>query len=106
MIAAEWDTWRKRSIISHRKAQLRREAEGAPSSSAPTAAMEVIEAEESPFPDALPFPNENRTQSSEQDLEDDIQTVVRFFADGNDFDKTEDETLVWRRLGARVGPFW
>jgi hypothetical protein len=75
------------------------EAEGTPSSSAP------LEVQGSPVADA-PFRNVNKTQSSEQDLEDDINTVVRFFAEGNDRDKSEDETLVWQRLETKVGSFW
>ena len=52
-----------------------------------------------------PVPNGNEAQHREQDLEDDIKTVVRFFVDGNDRDQSEDETLVWQRLAAKVGYF-
>jgi hypothetical protein len=85
LIAAEWDTWRD---IAHSKAQIRRECDGA---SAPTAAETCIGI------------NRHKTQSLEQDLEDDMKTIVWFFADGNDYDQTEDESLVWQRLAAKVG---
>ena len=110
-MAAEWDTWRKRAAIAHRKAQLRKAGEAASSSSAP---MEVTEAEDNPFVVAGSFSSEpfapildaNSAQISEQDLQDDLNTVVRFFVDGNDRDHTEDESLVWQRLEAKVGFFF
>jgi hypothetical protein len=50
-------------------------------------------------------PNGNEARHLEEDLEDDMKTVVRFFVDGNDRDQTEDETVVWQRLADKVGPF-
>lgn len=51
--------------------------------------MEVVEIEESPM--------------SYEDLEHDMEAVVRFFVEGNDRDQSEDESVVWQRLEAKVG---
>ena len=50
--------------------------------------MEVVEIEETPVFD--------------EDLEHDIQVVVSFFVEGNDRDQSEDESVVWQRLEAKV----
>jgi hypothetical protein len=73
------------------------------SSSAPAASTEAAEMGEASVA-IPPIPNgNNRVRHLEQGLEDDIKTVVRFFVDGNDRDQSEDETLVWQRLEAKVG---
>lgn len=97
MIASEWDTWRKRAAIAHRKAQLQKQAEAASSSSAPSAPKQDFELEDKVVPKG------DKTQNAEQDLEDDIKVVVRFFVEGNDRDQSEDEDLVWQRLATKVG---
>jgi hypothetical protein len=51
---------------------------------------------------AGPSPAFEKDQKSLDDLEDDVNTAVRFFVEGNDRDHSEDEHLVWKRLATMV----
>ena len=51
---------------------------------------------------AGPSPALEEDQKFLDDLEDDVNTVVRFFVEGNDQDHSEDEHLVWKRLATTV----
>lgn len=97
--SSEWETWRKRAGIAFRKAQSQKEAEAA--ANVASALLEVqreMPVEDSPSLADLPNGNHNNSE----DIENDINAVVRFFVEGNDNDETEDEHSVWNRLAQQV----
>jgi len=100
VIAKDWATWRKRSAIAHRKAQFRNDEGATTDSNSRDTLTEFAEMETS---DSAPPLNGPSTQISDQDLEEDIEVVVRFFVEGNDCDQSEDESVVWQRLADKVG---
>lgn len=64
-----------------------------------TAPLMDVQTEEISVASAYPIPAaREEDQQHLNDLEDDFNAVVRFFAEGNDRDHTEDESLVWKRL--------
>lgn len=93
------DEYRKRAGIAYRKAQnAKQHQQAAVAADEPATSMvQVGREEEEEVPPASPSP----TPLSQDDLEDDLNIIAKFFADGND-DQTEEEEVIWARLTEQV----
>ncbi|KAF9535411.1 hypothetical protein CPB83DRAFT_901138 [Crepidotus variabilis] len=101
-LLTEYDEWRKRSGIAYRKAEAQAKAKAA----AKAAERSQVEEPLLPVSASVPryFSSEPATlvDTTPSDWEDDINTVVQFFVDGNDDNPDEEESLVWQRLSQKA----
>lgn len=109
----EFENWRKRSGIAYRKAQNAKEAQSRPQSTYEPPIEPRAEAEDEGnsallSPQGTPATplstlsiNGVSQDDSNRDLEEDLNTIAHFFAEGND-DQTEAEDVIWARLTSKV----
>jgi len=109
----EFENWRKRSGIAYRKAQNAKESQSRPQSTygppiEPRAEAEdegnsaLLSPRDTPAtPLSTPSTNGVSQDDSNRILEEDLNTIAHFFAEGND-DQTEAEDVIWARLTSKV----
>lgn len=107
----EFENWRKRSGIAYRKAQNAKESQSRSQSTYEPPMEPRAEAEDVGNPallsprdtPATPTPpiNGASQENSNHALEEDLNTIAHFFAEGND-DHTETEDVIWARLTSKV----